>query len=123
MSDQLALSARPTTTSDHVEVNLPLLLSTPSIDFPGTFEQRLVTVRRRGKNLPSLKFDLDHLQAICEQEAARAGEYTVEIDRSDREAAINLTFRPAMPEEKNAARERALKLANKLIDVLYTACQ
>jgi hypothetical protein len=123
MSDQLALSACPTTTSDYVEVNLPLLLSTPSIDFPGTFEQRLVTVRRRGKNLPSLKFDLDHLQAICEQEAARAGEYTVEIDRSDREAAINLTFRPAMPEEKTAARERALKLANALIDVLYAACQ
>jgi hypothetical protein len=123
MSDQLALSARPTTTSAHVEVNLPLLLSTPSINFPDTFEQRLLTVRRKGKNLPSLKFDLDHLQAICEQEAARTGEYTVEIDRADREAAINLTFRPAMPEEKIAARKRALELANALIDVLYASCQ
>jgi hypothetical protein len=123
MSDQLALSARPTTTSAHVEVNLPLLLSTPSIDFPDTFEQRLLTVRRKGKNLPSLKFDLDHLQAICEQEAARTGEYTVEIDRADHEAAINLTFRPAMPEEKIAARKRALELANALIDVLYASCQ
>ena len=122
MSDQLALSARPTT-SDHVEVNLPLLLSTPSIEFPDTFEQRLLTVRRRGKDPRSLKFDLDHLQTICDQEAARTGEYTVEIDRSDREAAINLTFQPAMPEEKIAARKRALELANELIDVLYAACQ
>jgi len=122
MSDQLALSARPTT-SDHVEVNLPLLLSTPSIEFPDTFEQRLLTVRRRGKDPRSLKFDLDHLQTICDQEAARTGEYTVEIDRSDREAAINLTFQPAMLEEKIAARKRALELANALIDVLYAACQ
>lgn len=122
MSDQLAPHASPATTSDHVVVNLPLLLSTPSISHPGTFEQRLHSIQRKGKSISVLKFDPDQLQAICEQEAARTGEYIVEIDHSNHEAAINLTFQPAAPEEKAAARKRTSELANKLVDVLYAAC-